>query len=666
MQSIRTTPEIALATQLQFFMETLAIKFASGTGPEKASLQIALNDCYNNHVLLAENTVETKSESKKKSKKKSEKSVTEIPLTPSEAAKLSYNEIVSRYLPPHLDIKLKGNNNVNIIVTDLHDTSVVLQYACKRDLVSDEILEGNCIESTKNYLPKIPIKINQKSMSKPFNPTNDEFLVASCIELCPTSIEEEVKGLDDIHRIALAINIGRSVSDFLERLSDNGMIMTDLKRENILLRADKSVAFPDTKSITRVDQINFSLINGTKLKCNLEVTEIFNSNAIKDKRFIKVEENKDLVEFASETRQLLKQEWEKEYSYQIAVLLYYILTGVDKETDGAFKFDEFAIFASKAGQRMREIIIQLSHDISEKRLKYSELPNQFKSNDFTEVNKILVENAKMNADRRIQAFSTLSSPQKPKLEKPVPKRRNTQSLIRRTSSFFSDSSISSSPRSDESPKIKSIVSPRAKIDLEPKKLEKSVSYNDFDHILFPTNTEFEKKEKRSLMTNSSPDLFSIPSGSESNSRPISPRITFRETELQKSLSQKTLPSDRIRTKKTKSSDESFPSFDLSRSSSRNKRSFTSSSPDLVSIPSESESDSRPTSPSSSPREDKLKSPKNKTLRNSQSRRNSQSKTKTRENNDKLSRKSSSDKIRFFAEPSPATKDVAFESQNLKK
>lgn len=494
MQRNISKPENDLAQQLLPFMEALAAHFAASGSVDKYGFEAAFKEFYS-HA------------SKRKSNKNLKTNDAES------TSKISYKSIIES-LPNHLDIQISGNNNLNLHVTSSKEIKVVMQFSKKRDIECDNILK-KCSEDILNKSPEPALdyiepihlniretqiqqgtKVKPKEIPQGVNITEDEYIVVRCIESCSKSIENEIKAINKLiekeadaikiqslnnRNIQLAIRSGKFLANFLKFLSEADIIWTDMKYNNLLISGFRFV-IPDTKAFTRVSQINFSYFPmGNKLRSNLEITPELLSEA-QDKLFFACEKDADLGQRAEEARQQLKAIWEREYHYQIAILIYYILTGKAKFTDMLFDFSH-AVFNNVAGKKMQHIIEGLSkHEIH-----YSYLASE----EFSKINLDLMDDELANVATRNKSTSSPSFPCH-KIFTPNTELKKNKSLgelnqnknvitVSENTDTSTSSSISTSSKNTEysevgEPQIKKIT--KSNSDFNAKMLKKGMDANE--------------------------------------------------------------------------------------------------------------------------------------------------------------------------------------------
>lgn len=268
-----------------------------------------------------------------------------------------------------------SNNLVFKIANQGQNYIVKLETARSSSNVALERLEVDGVPPP--WLTDTFVEVNQQAPHDDFNdPDGYDF---------DTSRTESIKiqeactplsaRLEEIHRednqnkedeiTTLAVRVGSQLSGLLGDISKQNVIWTDLKPGNILLRKDPihMVAISDTKAFRPVEQ----LFTETKVDEN-GVSSLVVKHEDTTGAYISAKARIDCS--PEETI----QEWNKEYSYQIAVVLYRIATNETKTTDQKFDFDEtkHPYFASEEGKRLKYLIEALSHPEPDQRMKHGD------------------------------------------------------------------------------------------------------------------------------------------------------------------------------------------------------------------------------------------------------------------------------------------------------
>src|SRR5579885_412689 len=195
------------------------------------------------------------------------------------------------------------------------------------------------------------------------------------VEKLPTSLEHEVqmRKQDDkkekkvmvgtTREIEFAKDIGKQLSMIFSTMSAENIVWTDCKPGNLLLRENDDgshqIVIADSKAILPVDQM-------PRTKRGQIVFD-----ALLTEDFISREGSKRLENPENHKPEAFKALMEKEYSYQLAVTLYYAATGetILSRDAKTFNFDT-NMFKTIAGERLKFIIEQLSKPNPDERMSH--------------------------------------------------------------------------------------------------------------------------------------------------------------------------------------------------------------------------------------------------------------------------------------------------------
>lgn len=259
-----------------------------------------------------------------------------------------------------------GVNNINILFQRENEpeSAVVIQRGTYKEAVKIAIDQLSA-EGRPDFLPRMYAqRIIFSEEDKQFS-TRD-FTTMSIVENCYESLERRV---GNVHKqnaenpILLAASIGIQLSELLTKLSEKDILWLDLKLGNILLSKDGSIITPDTKCFYPAAMLLMS--EGKRPAVNfmeMGVTPSFLSRDFLDNKMETVD-----------SRKKAKVIWEKEYSYQMAVILYKVATGLDRINFNAGfdhktpipqnEFDwNHPVFNSPEGQELKDIIEKLAQD----------------------------------------------------------------------------------------------------------------------------------------------------------------------------------------------------------------------------------------------------------------------------------------------------------------
>ena len=182
-------------------------------------------------------------------------------------------------------------------------------------------------------------------------------------EFCPSTLKSRVaelhKPADTIDHAAilkLASDVGKGVASMMSDLSGSEVLWTDIKPGNILFHKDGSIAIADTKAFTPIEKMPYRRIKGDK--------NIFNYSGLVTEGFLSDHMRRNVLG-GELKRANLQSVWEKEYSYQLGVLLHYIATG-NEYVSPRFNLDPYQaldfnkpIFATEEGARLQYVIEKL-------------------------------------------------------------------------------------------------------------------------------------------------------------------------------------------------------------------------------------------------------------------------------------------------------------------
>lgn len=272
------------------------------------------------------------------------------------------------------DIKLTsviGNNNVNFIFSK-KDTTVVLQ--CGDQPVGYEKFKNSSEYFVKSFGdPKI----------------GDGALGVFVEKL--TSLDHAYMKLDDNARLKFAAQVGKDLSIMLNELQTKNILWTDLKPGNILIREGKipEMVIVDLKGFTHLQDItikedtiytrlkkNEASEGYRKLNATLSTSPPYLSqdNETMISYITKISEGTKPLDHANEARNAIFEKWEKEYSYQLATVLYVIAANVNEKSedflkDGKINFDfNKDVFKTIEGRKLRDLIRWLADPDPNKRL----------------------------------------------------------------------------------------------------------------------------------------------------------------------------------------------------------------------------------------------------------------------------------------------------------
>ncbi len=217
---------------------------------------------------------------------------------------------------------LNGNNNRNFLVTHKDSgAEFILQYA-STSAESEKGLEklGKLGGLANVYASKTQDLNLSKNEARTYS--GEPLVALRVMEKCAGSVNSiadnsRAKGEDPY---ILAAAVAKQVSAFLTDLSKRDFIWTDLKVGNLLLRDNKELVVADTKAIFQANAIQN---RGGKANFT-DVTETYLSRAFVDQL------QGQTINYADR-----KIAFEREYSYQLGMVLYTIATGKEVMTCAA-------------------------------------------------------------------------------------------------------------------------------------------------------------------------------------------------------------------------------------------------------------------------------------------------------------------------------------------
>ena len=228
--------------------------------------------------------------------------------------------------------ELGGANNKNIKITDKEDISVVVQIGKRRlavveaiNLLSDNGRPEWLANSYADVFYKGEINSNWFAFADRMgdNETNpfkaDYAPYLSVLEACPESLDGKV---DEIHSnnenpINLAQKVGLQVSRMLGKLSECGVMWTDLKAGNLLMGENGNIVIADTKAFRPASMM---LQNEYKGVVSIDYDGCVTPTEISEHM------SQIMMENSSCTRDEVQALWEKEYSYQVGKMLHFVMT----------------------------------------------------------------------------------------------------------------------------------------------------------------------------------------------------------------------------------------------------------------------------------------------------------------------------------------------------
>jgi serine/threonine protein kinase len=167
------------------------------------------------------------------------------------------------------------------------------------------------------------------------------------IDFCVSKNNEKIKGKITLEELKAKVNDEKKYEIILRKLTkDNDAFSLGLNMDES--RHLFSIASEKIGSVP----VNYKVYY-------LDVTDVFTSttcDSVRDKRYPD----------PKTARQMGFEMWNKEYSYQLAILLYFMATGIEKGKQEKFDFNK-PIFRTIEGQALQKLIIELSVEKMENR-----------------------------------------------------------------------------------------------------------------------------------------------------------------------------------------------------------------------------------------------------------------------------------------------------------
>lgn len=315
-------------------------------------------------------------------------------------------------------------------------------------------------------------------------------LSVEVIERCPTNLSKYVKQLhskDDNFdkRIHDAMNIGMQLSDFLSDIRRKGLIYTDMKPGNILLRANIKIVIADLKAIQDPAKL-------LKLKTGeIEFTDV-------SPPFLSESFRRNNLE-STKSPEAAIAAWEKEYSYQLAVQLHFVLTGNLRETPANLadcketKFDfSHPIFQTDAGKNMKYIIKRLGDNDPAKRIRHADAKELLKVVKDPQQFKEMRAQAEKNVVKGVSLMKSVTPEEAKERLKAAEKIQAAQAALRADKAKYIEAQIDERKAREVAEKEKSM---RTKIAKGLQALNKKVDKSGQSTVAKPGSARGETKEK---------------------------------------------------------------------------------------------------------------------------------------------------------------------------
>ncbi|CDZ78149.1 Protein kinase domain protein [Legionella massiliensis] len=302
---------------------------------------------------------------------------------------------VLKSIPKGLDsgnLLFVGNNNFNMKV-NTKNAAVTVQ-GMPIDQTQIDAIGRLSRAGTASFLPvtygqALFVKANNPKFTaactknQALNPgtTRDSYqnsIVVSCIEQFPMSFNEKVKlpqHSDSIY--TETADIAEQLSTMLTTLSQENIVWTDIKPGNLLARDDGSLAVADFKGLVDINTV-FLQQSGDKVACNWNAnttTGFLSSEGFNNRLFSFKPDEKSTKDIGSQVREYFFNEWQKEYSYQVGILLYVSLTGkADEDLLATGRMDlnyDLPVFKTPQGQEYQRVLEALTHKDPDQRISHN-------------------------------------------------------------------------------------------------------------------------------------------------------------------------------------------------------------------------------------------------------------------------------------------------------
>jgi hypothetical protein len=274
-------------------------------------------------------------------------------------------------------IPMGGNNNLNLSI-QYKGEEFVIQIGAEREPSQTAVSRLNS-PTSKPWLAEVygehTLESGSETLAMMAAASTKPQGFMRMVEKLPTSLEHEVEKrkqedkkekkvmVGTTREIEFAKGIGMQLSTIFSTMSADNIVWTDCKPGNLLLRENDDgshrVVIADAKAILPVDQM-------PRTKSGQIVFD-----ALLTEDFISREGSKRLENPDYHKPEAFKALMEKEYSYQLAVTLYYAATGETILSRDPKTFSYNAdMFKTIAGERLKFIIEQLSKPNPDERMSH--------------------------------------------------------------------------------------------------------------------------------------------------------------------------------------------------------------------------------------------------------------------------------------------------------
>lgn len=261
-----------------------------------------------------------------------------------------------------------GSNNKNFLVTNANSPQEkLIVQICKKSTEAESGFQAISTGAIQNWQPR-----TYGSASGPVTDgmNNNDVVHVVAMELCSGSLNQKIELAEQqpAARIKFAVSLGQQLSAMLTNLSDKGVIWTDIKPGNLLMRGSDQIVVVDTKGIQDPDKL-IKRKNGSIMFADL--TEPFLSEDFLSNRQMNTKPAD------------VRATWEREYSYQVAAMLHYAVTGEYRHSTrnaGAVTTFDFTnpIFQTAEGKRLQVVIEKLGDNDPSKRIRHADAGEMLK------------------------------------------------------------------------------------------------------------------------------------------------------------------------------------------------------------------------------------------------------------------------------------------------
>src|SRR3990167_835242 len=261
-----------------------------------------------------------------------------------------------------VEVLRDGNNKVISISNTEHAVGVIVQLGMKdiealvvtKQLYPAKWLPVIYKDSSEIVMDRMDRK-NEAKTKMARHRTLMEFCPGDIKKLAIANSQLPVEERDQIY--ASVANVARQMADILTEINDKEIMWPDMKPDNILFRLNGEVVICDTKPFRRIENLD----RVTKTNAAGEEYKIFKFHDMTT-HFISPDGQSRLFTIPERDRKKLLEIWKREYSYQLAIVLYRVATGDltdperninnDDKYEMTFDFNH-PIFQAGAGRKLQ-------------------------------------------------------------------------------------------------------------------------------------------------------------------------------------------------------------------------------------------------------------------------------------------------------------------------